>query len=246
MRIEGAVALVTGANRGLGAALAQELLARGAAKVYAAARDPAAIDDPRLVPVRLDLANEADIAAAAARCADVGLLVNNAATAHGTPLIGAASTAAAREEMEVNYFGTLGMCRAFAPVLAANGGGALVNMLSIVSFFSVPAMGSFCASKAALWSLTNGVRVELRGQGTLVTAVHASFIDTRLANGFAGPKHSTADIAALIRAAVEEGREEVLADDRTAGIKAALPDDLERIYPEVERQWQAAQRGPAS
>jgi NAD(P)-dependent dehydrogenase (short-subunit alcohol dehydrogenase family) len=107
-------------------------------------------------------------------------------------------------------------------------------------------MGSFCASKAALWSLTNGVRVELRAQGTLVTAVHASFIDTRLATGFAGAKHSTADIAALICEAVAEGREEVLADDRTAGMKAALPEDLERIYPEVERQWQAAQRGPAS
>jgi NAD(P)-dependent dehydrogenase (short-subunit alcohol dehydrogenase family) len=248
MRIDGAVALVTGANRGLGAAFAAALTARAAGRVYAAARDPAQVTDPRLVPVRLDITDPAQVAAAAERCGDVTLLINNAALASAAAIAqhsGLASAAAAddaRAEMETNYFGTLAMCRAFAPVLARNGGGALVNMLSIVSFMSVPGMGPFCATKAALWSATNGLRMELRRQGTLVVAVHASFIDTRLAEGFGGAKHAPADIAAQVLDAVEAGREEVLADERTRTVKAAVPRDLELIYPGLERQVAAVAR----
>lgn len=244
MRIEGATALVTGANRGLGAAFARTLVTRGAGTVYAGARDPGTVIDPDVVPVPLDITDPDQVAAAADRCSDVTLLINNAAYATRSPLIGSPSPDEARREMETNYFGTLAMCRAFAPVL---GGGALVTMLSVVSFFSVPAMGSFCASKAALWSLTNGVRIELREQGTLVVAAHAGFIDTRLSAGLDVPKHDPAHIANLVLDAVEAGREEVLADERTRAVKAALPEDQTLIYPDVARDWaRSTRRAPAA
>jgi NAD(P)-dependent dehydrogenase (short-subunit alcohol dehydrogenase family) len=236
-RIEGAVALVTGANRGLGRAFARALVERSASTVYAGARDVSRVDDPGVVPVRLDITKPDQVAAAAERCAGVTLLINNAANLRATPLLGAPSIESARDLMETNYFGTLAMCRAFAPVLERNGGGALVNMLSIVSFFNVPAMGAFCSTKAALWSLTNGIRIELRAQGTLVVAVHSGFIDTEASAAFAVPKHDPASVAGLVLDAVEAGQEEVLVDDRTRAVKSALPRDLELIYPDVEAQY---------
>ncbi len=242
MQIEGAVALVTGANRGLGAAFARSLVERGAGTVYAGVRNPDDVTDSDVTPIQLDITNPEQVARAAQRCSDVTLLVNNAAIARVIPLIGAPSLDDARAQMETNYFGTLAMCRAFAPVLGMGGGGALVNMLSIVSFFNQPSMGAFCTTKAALWSLTNGVRIELRRQGTLVVGAHAGFIDTRLAAGLDVPKHAPRDIANQILDAVESGREEVLADERTRNMKAALPRDLEVIYPDVERQYQATAR----
>jgi NAD(P)-dependent dehydrogenase (short-subunit alcohol dehydrogenase family) len=231
MRIEGAVALVTGANRGLGKAFVGGLAERGAKRIYAGARDPADVTDPNAVPVRLDVTDPDAVAAAAARCGDVTLLINNAAIANRSPLLAAPTMDVARREMETNYFGMLAMCRAFAPTLA---GGALVNMLSITSFFSYPGMGSLCATKAAAWSLTNAVRMELRAQGTLVVGVHASFIDTRLAEGVDLPKHAPEDVADLVLDAVEAGREEVLADERTRQMKRSVPRDLELIYPALE------------
>ncbi|MFJ4657746.1 SDR family oxidoreductase [Nocardia sp. NPDC088792] len=238
MRIEGVTALVTGANRGLGRAFTRVLLERGAT-VYAGARNPETVTEPGVIPVRLDITDPDQVAAAAARCGEVALLINNAAYATQSPLIATPTLDAARLEMETNYFGTLSMCRAFAPVLARNGGGAVVNMGSIVSFFNNGAMGSFCSTKAALWSMTNGLRVELRPQRTLVVSAHSGFIDTDLAAGFDGPKHDPHAVAAAILDAVETGREEVLYDEATRAMKAALPDDLELIYPEVERQWLA-------
>lgn len=231
MRINGAVALVTGANRGLGKAFVGRLAQRGARVVYAGARDPADVTDPNAVPVRLDITDPADVAAAVERCRDVTLLINNAAVASRGLLMSAPTMDLARREMETNYFGTLAMCRAFAPQLA---GGALVNMLSITSFFSYPGMGSLCATKAAAWSLTNAVRMELRAQATLVVGVHASFIDTRLAQGVDVPKHAPDDVADLVLDAVEAGSEEVLADERTREMKRSLPRDLELIYPALE------------
>jgi NAD(P)-dependent dehydrogenase (short-subunit alcohol dehydrogenase family) len=242
MQIEGAVALVTGANRGLGRAFARVLLERGARTVYAGARDPASIEDSidALVPLKLDITDPADVEAAAARCADTTLLINNAVLAQRNAFIGAASLDGIRQEMETNYFGTLSMSRAFAPILGKNGGGALVNMLSIISFFGRPDIGSICATKAALWSLTNSVRIELRPQNTLVVGVHAGFIDTRNAEDFNGPKHSPADIATQVLDAVEANQEEVLADARTRKMKDAIPRDHELIYPEIEAEYLAS------
>ena len=189
----------------------------------------------------LDVTDPDQVAAAARRCADVTLLVNNAGVMTLSPLIGAPSMAGARAEIETNYLGTLAMCRAFAPILAANGGGAIVNMLSVVSFFSNPANGSYGASKAAEWSLTNGVRVELAHQGTQVVGVHAGFIDTEMARELAGDaaKISPVDVARQVFDAIETGAVEVLADARSRRIKSLLPDDHEKIYPAVQAAWDA-------
>jgi len=157
--------------------------------------------------------------------------------------IGAPSMDAARLEMETNYFGTLGMCRAFAPVLAANGGGAIVNMLSITSFYTNPFNASYGASKAAAWSLTNGVRLELHHQGTLVVAVHAGFIDTDMAALVDAPKVSPESVATMVFDAVEAGQVEVLADERTRTVKASLSHDHELIYPPIQEFWDAAVQG---
>jgi NAD(P)-dependent dehydrogenase (short-subunit alcohol dehydrogenase family) len=244
MKINGSVALVTGANRGLGRAFARELVSRGAAKVYGAARHPDAVTDPGVTPVGLDITDAERVAQVARQCADVSLLVNNAGVLKYSTFINAPSLDAARTEMETNYFGTLSMCRAFAPVLAANGGGAIVNMLSVTSFYNDPLDASYGASKAAEWSLTNGVRIELHHQGTLVVAVHASFIDTDMAALATDvPKDSPESVAQQTFDAVEAGQVEVLADERTRTIKAELSRDQELIYPPVQEFWDAAVKG---
>ena len=246
MKIDGSVALVTGANRGLGRAYARELVGRGAARVYGAARDPAAVTEPGVTPVALDITDPERVAEVAAQCADATLLVNNAAVLKYSTFISAPSLDAARLEMETNYFGTLSMCRAFAPVLAANGGGAIVNMLSVTSFYTNPFDASYGASKAAAWSLTNGVRLELHHQGTLVVAVHASFIDTDMATLTDAPKISPESVAQQVLDAVEAGQTEVLADERSRFVKASLSRDHELIYPPIQAFWDEAVTGPAS
>jgi NAD(P)-dependent dehydrogenase (short-subunit alcohol dehydrogenase family) len=243
MKIEGAVALVTGADRGLGQADARELVSRGAAKVYGGARHPGQVTEPGVTPVGLDITDPGQVAEVAGQCADVSLLVNNAGVLKYSTFIGAPSLDAARQEMETNYFGTLSMCRAFAPVLAANGGGAIVNMLSVTSFYTNPLNASYGASKAAGWSLTNGIRTELHHQGTLVVAVHAGFIDTDMAALVDAPKISPQSVAQQICDAIEAGQVEVLADDRTKFVKASLPRDHELIYPPIEEFWDAALKG---
>jgi NAD(P)-dependent dehydrogenase (short-subunit alcohol dehydrogenase family) len=245
MKIGGSVALVTGANRGLGLAYARELVGRGAAKVYGAARQPGQVTEPGVTPVALDITDPERVAAVARECADVSLLVNNAGVMTASTFIGAPSLDAARAEMETNYFGTLRMCRAFAPVLAANGGGAIVNMLSITSFYTNPFNPSYGASKAAAWSLTNGVRIELHHQGTLVVAVHSGFIDTDMAAMVDLPKISPESVVRQALDAVEAGQVEVLADERTRTVKASLSRDQELIYPAVQERWdEALERSP--
>jgi len=243
MRTSGSVALVTGANRGLGQVYARELIRRGAAKVYGAARNPAAVTEPGVTPVRLDITDLAQVAEAARQCPDVSLLVNNAGVMKASTFIDAPGLDAARLEMETNYFGTLSMCRAFAPLLAANGGGAIVNMLSVASFYTNPFTASYGASKAAAWSLTNGVRTELHHQGTLVVAVHAAFIDTDMAAGIDAPKISPESVAQQALDAVEAGQVEVLTDERSRTVKASLPHDHELIYPPIQEFWDAAVGG---
>jgi NAD(P)-dependent dehydrogenase (short-subunit alcohol dehydrogenase family) len=243
MKIAGSVALVTGANRGLGRAYARELVRRGAASVYGAARQPAQVTEPGVTPVALDITDPERVARVAAECGDVSLLVNNAGVMKASTFIGAPDLAAAQAEMETNYFGTLRMCRAFAPVLAAHGGGAIVNMLSVTSFFTNPFNASYGASKAAEWSLTNGIRLELHHQGTLVVAVHAGFIDTDMAALVDAPKITPESVAVQVFDAVEAGQIEVLADERTRTVKASLARDHELIYPPIQEYWDEAVKG---
>jgi NAD(P)-dependent dehydrogenase (short-subunit alcohol dehydrogenase family) len=172
------------------------------------------------------------VASAADTCRDVTILVNNAGIMRGTRPVDDTAEEDARAEMETNYFGTLRMCRAFAPVLAANGGGTLVNVLSVTSWLATPFNGTYCSSKAAEWLLTNAFRLHLRSQGTQVIGVYASFIDTDMAEvvttGFA--RISPQDVAAQTLDAIRGGIDEVLADKRTRDVKAALSHDMERLY----------------
>jgi NAD(P)-dependent dehydrogenase (short-subunit alcohol dehydrogenase family) len=238
MKIQGAAALVTGANRGLGAAIAQALLDSGA-KVYGAARDTATITNPNVTAVQLDVTNADDIANAARACGDVSIVVNNAGILRSSASLAPGAIDAARAEMETNFFGPLRVAQAFTPVLRDNGGGALVNVLSVLSFVSMPQGATYSASKAAAWSLTNALRIELRRQGTLVVAVHAGFIDTDMATGVDAEKVSPQSVASQIVAALEAGAEEVLADPTSEMVKAALPNDLTALYPALQAQWDA-------
>jgi NAD(P)-dependent dehydrogenase (short-subunit alcohol dehydrogenase family) len=222
MQLDGAVALVTGANRGLGRAYAEALLDAGAAKVYAAARNPDTITDPRLTPIGLDVTDHAQVAEVARTLADVDLVINNAGIAHpGLPLD--ADLDAAREQLEVNYLGPLAVAQAFAPVLRANGGGALVNVLSVLSFVALPQLSTYAASKAAAWSITNALREQLGEQGTLVVGVHAGYIDTDMAAHV--PEDQKIPPQQVVDATLDALRNdepEVLADELTRGAKAAL------------------------
>jgi NAD(P)-dependent dehydrogenase (short-subunit alcohol dehydrogenase family) len=240
VRIDGARVLVTGAGRGLGRVFADSLIARGAGTVYAGARDPAAEVSRGALPIKLDITSPDDVAAAVARCADIDILINNAGIMRFAPVLAAPDLADAQAEMETNYFGTLRMCRAFAPVLAGNGGGALVNVLSIVSWFANPQNSSYCASKSAAWSLTNAARIELRQHGTLVTGVFAGVIDTDMGAAFTDlPKVSPQSVVDQALDGIEAGAEEVLCDERSRSVKAALPHDLAEIYPAHQARWDA-------
>ncbi|MGW1725842.1 SDR family oxidoreductase [Streptomyces sp. NPDC002306] len=222
MRIEGSVALVTGANRGIGRAFARSLIEHGAAKVYAGVRDPATVTDPDLVPLRLDVTDHETVTAAADLAGDVSIVINNAGVGSGRTHLLDGAFDGARHAMEVNYFGTWAMARAFAPVLARNGGGALVNMLSLASWAGQPQFPGYAASKAAQWSLTDSLRQALHAQGTLVVAVHAGFVETDLSTWIDAPKISPATVAELTMDALTGNRFEVLADDDTRRVKEAL------------------------
>ena len=239
MKIEGATALVTGANRGLGAAIAQALLDAGA-DVYGAARDITTIENRAVIPVQLDVTSADDITNAARACRDVSIVINNAGILRASASLAPDAVDAARAEMETNFFGPMRMARAFAPVLGENGGGALVNVLSVLSFVSMPQGATYSASKAAAWSLTNSLRMELRHQGTLVVAVHAGFIDTDMAASVDGEKVSPQSVASQIVEAIEADAEEVLADPTSEMVKGALSDDLTTLYPALQAQWEAA------
>jgi NAD(P)-dependent dehydrogenase (short-subunit alcohol dehydrogenase family) len=220
MKIHNSTAFVTGANRGLGLAYATALLAAGARKVYAGARDPSAVPMLEgLVPVKLDVTRAEDIAAAVAQCSDVDLVINNAGVVGGSLLT---DSGGLRRAMETNLYGMLSVSQAFAPVLRNNGGGALVNMLSALSWISFPGTGAYSVTKAAAWALTNGLRVELREQGTQVVSVHAGYIDTDMVKGVDAPKSSPQAIAAAVLAGIEAGDQEVLSDETSRNVKSGL------------------------
>jgi len=221
MNIKNATVLVTGANRGLGLVFTRELLARGARKVYGGARDPATITQPGVQPLRLDVTNAHDVAAAAELASDVTLVINNAGIAQTGGFLAPDSEEVTRRIFETNFYGMLGMSKAFAPILKANGGGALLNVLSVVSWVS-GAMASYSASKAAAWSLTNALRLELASQKTQVMALHMGFVDTDLARDFNAPKSSAEDIVKRALDGLEAGLEEVLADERSQQVKQGL------------------------
>ncbi len=231
MKIDNAVALVTGANRGIGLAFARELLARGASKVYAAAREPSSITLPGVEPLRLDVTKPDEVAAAAASAGDVTLLVNNAGIADVGGFLAADSEELARRQFETNFFGMLRMSKAFAPALAANGGGAILNVLSIVSWINGGQLAAYAASKSAAWSLTNALRHELATQKTQVLALHMGFVDTDLVRAMEVDKTSPELIVRRALNGLESGLDEVLADEITMRVKLGLSAEAASYLP---------------
>jgi NAD(P)-dependent dehydrogenase (short-subunit alcohol dehydrogenase family) len=231
MDISSCTALVTGANRGLGSHFASELLKRGA-KVYAGARNPDSVSIDGATPIAVDITDPASVAAAAAAAADVTLLINNAGIAADVNLLTATDLDGAHREMDTNYFGTLSMVRAFAPVITANGGGGILNVLSVLSWLSLPDLSGYCASKSAAWSMTNAARAALADSGIVVTALHVGLMDTDMAAGLDAPKANPADVAALAVDAIAAGAYEVLADDTSRGVQAGLAKGVAGIYPQ--------------
>jgi NAD(P)-dependent dehydrogenase (short-subunit alcohol dehydrogenase family) len=231
MEITDQIALVTGANRGIGRQFVLELLERGATKVYATARRPEALgfDDSRVVPLRLDLLDHGSISAAAATAHDATVLVNNAGITTGATLV-TGDLAEIRREMDTHFWGTLGVIREFAPVLARNGGGAIVNILSALSWFASPGAGAYAAAKAAAWNMTNGVRLELAAQRTLVQGVLLGAADTDMMAGYDGPKIDPREVPRLSLDGLTTGAIEVVVDDWTAMVKASLAGDPAPFY----------------
>jgi NAD(P)-dependent dehydrogenase (short-subunit alcohol dehydrogenase family) len=222
MKVAGSTALVTGANRGLGLAFARALLEKGAAKVYAAARNPEAVTLRGVVPLKLDVTSDEDVGAAILAAGDVDLLINNAGIAKAGGFFAEGAVEAAREQFEVNFVGPLRTARAFAPVLARNGGGAIINVLSVASWMNGPLLATYAASKSAAWALTNGLRIELVEQGTQVLGLHAGLIDTDLARNIDAPKSSPDEIVRTTLAALERGESQVLADEISRLVHSTL------------------------
>jgi len=219
--IDRSTVLVTGANRGLGKAFAEALVAAGAT-VYAGARNPDSVTTEGVTAVRLDVTDPASVAAAAEKLGDVTVVINNAGIGRSGSLLAGESLDGFREELETNVIGPLNLTRAFAPVLAANGGGAVVNILSALSWMTSPQVAGYSATKAALWSLTNATRGELREQGTLVVGVHVGYMDTDLTAGVDAPKSDPADLVVQVIEALEKGEDEVLGDETSRFVKSVL------------------------
>jgi NAD(P)-dependent dehydrogenase (short-subunit alcohol dehydrogenase family) len=228
--LQGGTVLVTGANGGLGMELVRQALVRGASKVYATARTPRTWDDPRIVPLALDVTDAASVQAAADAAGDTTIVVNNAGVSGTNRLLDAEVTAVERV-FATNVFGALRVAKAFAPVLGANGGGALVDVHSVLSWIGLA--GGYSASKAAFWSITNSLRLELAPQGTQVVGAHLGYTDTPMTASLDVAKADPADIVAAIWEAVEAGQHEVLADQISRDVRAALSGPVEVLYPSL-------------
>jgi NAD(P)-dependent dehydrogenase (short-subunit alcohol dehydrogenase family) len=231
MKIAGSTALVTGANRGFGRHLAAELLARGAT-VYAGARNPDSVDLPGVTPVRLDITDPASVAAAAKLAGNVNLLINNAGIDTGTDLL-EGDLELIRLELETHYLGTLSMARAFAPVIAGNGGGAMLNVLSALSWVTFPALGAYGAAKSAEWSMTNALRVQLAERGIRVASLHVGYMDTDMAAGVTAPKSDPAQIARIAVDGIEADAYEITADETSRRVLAGLSGGVAALYPNL-------------
>jgi len=242
MKVADSIAIVTGGNRGIGEGFVHVLLEAGARKVYVGTRVPSAADHlaqefaKRAVPVQLDVTDDAQVAAAAENCSDVNIVINNAGLFLNETLMGAPDMSAARQEMDVNYFGTLSMCRHFAPVLKRNGGGAIVNVLSAGGIVAVPNMGGYSPSKFAARALSTNVRAELADQGTQVASLIVGSVDTRMASHVQGKKEPPEAIAKAGIKAIEKDISEMDTDEFAINVRAALARDPAS----VERQMAAA------
>jgi len=232
MKIQGSAVLVTGANRGIGLAFTQELLARGA-KVYGGARNPKSITLPGVIPVELDVTDPAETTAAAKRLTDVSIVINNAGVGHVGGFLSDDSEAVAQRMLDTNYFGIIRVTKAFAPVLKANGGGALLNVLSVASWVNNGFLAAYAASKSAAWSLTNSLRHELAGQNTHVLALHMGFVDTDLVRGLDRPKAKPEDIVRQALDGLEAGADEVTGDEWTRAVKAGLSAEEASYLPQT-------------
>ncbi|WP_188544384.1 SDR family oxidoreductase [Rhodococcoides trifolii] len=228
------IAFVTGANRGIGRQFVLELLDRGVSKVYAAARRPETLnfDDDRVYPVRLDLLDHDSVVAAASTATDVTLLVNNAGVSTGASLV-TGDLSEIHREMDTHFWGTLDVIRQFAPVLASRNGGAIVNVLSALSWFAAPGSGAYSSAKAAEWNMTNGVRLELASQETFVQGVLLGAADTDIAAGYDGPKIDPRDVPRRSLDGLADGSIEVIVDDWTAMVKASLAGDPAPFYAQM-------------
>ncbi len=230
--LNGAVVLVTGANGGIGGHFVREALARGAAKVYATARTPRDWDDERVVPLTLDVTDTASIQAVVEQASDVTVLINNAGASPSTSGILAHTDEEIRANVETNFLGPLFLARAFAPVLSTKSGqSAIIDIHSALSWYAVA--GIYSATKAALWSATNSLRLELQPAGVQVVGVHVGYVDTAMAARSTGPKLDPADLVTQVFDALEAGGHEVLADDTSVRLKAALSAPLATVYPQL-------------
>ena len=228
--LQGAVVLVTGANGGLGTEFVHQALERGAAKVYATARTPREWNDERVVPLQLDVTDAASIAAVAARAGDTTVVVNNAGASAPSTMLDA-DLDDVRALFETNVFGPLAVAQAFAPVLTANGGGALVDIHSALSWYA--AGNAYSASKAAFWSITNSLRLELAPRGTQVVGVHLGYTDTPMIADLDVPKGRADDIVRRVYEGVEAGEHEILADDTAVWAKSTLSRTVLEQYPQL-------------
>ncbi|WP_330291241.1 SDR family oxidoreductase [Streptomyces sp. NBC_00576] len=231
MDLSTSTVLVTGANRGLGRALAAELLSRGAT-VYAGARNPDQVDLPGVRPIALDITDPASVAAAAKAAGDVTVLINNAGISTGGDLL-AGDPDNIRRDMDTNFYGTLSVVRAFAPQIEANGGGAILNVLSVLSWFTFPELGSYCAAKSAQWALTNALRVQLADQGIRVAGLHVAGMDTDMSRDLDGPKTAPADVARLAADGLAEGAYEIVVDDISRQVQGGLAGGVAALYPQL-------------
>jgi NAD(P)-dependent dehydrogenase (short-subunit alcohol dehydrogenase family) len=230
--LNGAVVLVTGANGGIGTHFVHDALARGASKVYATARNPRTWDDERIVPLALDVTDPASIRAAVEATGDVTVLINNAGTSVSSAGILTHTDEEIRTNVETNFLGPLFLARAFAPILATRAESAIIDVHSAMSWYAVG--GVYSATKAALWSATNSLRLELDPQGVHVVGVHVGYVDTPMAAHVTDPKTDPADLVRIVFDAVEAGEYEVLADEVSVQAKAGLSAPLEAVYPELK------------